>query len=66
MTKKLTEKQNRSERVWEVGRDGHEKAQLQSMSRLSLIEKIKWLEEAQEVFNNLAHQKDHSRDSKTS
>ncbi len=39
--------------IWEKGWDGHEKAQLKRMARLSFQEKIMWLEEAQEVLNSL-------------
>jgi len=46
-----------SERIWESGWDGHEKAQLLRMSRLSFIEKVKWLEAAQEVIYKLENQK---------
>jgi len=44
-------------RLWEVGWDGHEMAQRRRMSRLSFIEKIKWLEEAQELIQNLQRRK---------
>jgi len=40
------------EQIWEKGWDGHEKAQLKRMARLSFREKIKWLEEAQEMSIN--------------
>ncbi|MFC1868092.1 hypothetical protein ACFL0H_08180 [Thermodesulfobacteriota bacterium] len=53
----MSEDYKKSERLWELGWDGHEKAQLLRMSRLSLREKIKWLEEAQEVFENLSKRK---------
>ena len=42
---------------WERGWDGHEKAQLLRMARLSFEEKIKWLEEAQEVIQAMQRQK---------
>jgi hypothetical protein len=41
------------EQIWEKGWDGHEKAQLKRMARLSFQEKIKWLEEAQEQLISL-------------
>ena len=43
-----------SERLWEKGWGGHEKAQLVRMSRLSFREKISWLENAQEVMLRLS------------
>ena len=46
-----------SERIWESGWDGHEKAQLLRMSRLSFIEKVKWLEDAQEMIHELERRK---------
>ena len=53
----MTENDYESKQVWERGWDGHEKAQLKRMSKLSLREKIKWLEEAQEMLENLAKKK---------
>jgi hypothetical protein len=53
----MNEEKDMSELFWETGWDGHEKAQRLRMSRLSLIEKIKWLEDAQEVINRLQGQK---------
>lgn len=38
------------ETLWEKGWNGHKKAQLMRMARLPLRDKIKWLEEAQEVL----------------
>jgi len=38
------------EQLWEKGWDGHEKAQLKRMASLPFREKIKWLEEAQEML----------------
>lgn len=46
-----------SERIWEKGWDGHEKAQLKRMAKLSFREKIKWLEEAQEMLLNAEPQR---------
>ncbi|MBW1806448.1 MAG: hypothetical protein JRJ06_08835 [Deltaproteobacteria bacterium] len=53
----MTETQDMSERIWESGWDGHEKAQLLRMSRLSFIEKVKWLEDAQEMIHELERRK---------
>lgn len=47
-----------SEQLWEKGWDGHEKAQLKRMAELPLREKIKWLEEAQEMLEHIStHEK---------
>lgn len=53
----MTENDIHQERLWEKGWDGHEKAQLKRMSRLSFREKIKWLEEAQEMLLNTSIRK---------
>ena len=53
----MTEKHNESKHEWERGWDGHEKAQLLRMSKLSFKEKIEWLEEAQEMLENSAKKK---------
>jgi HEPN domain-containing protein len=37
------------EQVWEVGWDGHQLAQRQRFARLTLAEKLDWLEEAQRM-----------------
>jgi hypothetical protein len=37
------------ERIWEVGFEGHETAQLRRLARLSFAEKMKWLEEAHQM-----------------
>lgn len=34
-----------AERIWEEGFDGHSKAQMLRLSRLSFAEKLKWLDE---------------------
>ena len=47
---------DRAERVWERGWDGHRVAQLRRLARLSLPEKIAWLEQAQRVAQWLAKQ----------
>ena len=49
----MSEDRKISDHLWEYGWDGHEKAQLIRMSKLCLIEKIRWLEEAQEMLENL-------------
>ena len=43
----------RDERVWESGWDGHELAQRRRMARLSLAEKLEWLEGAQQLVFHL-------------
>ena len=40
--------------MWERGWDGHEDAQRRRLAQLSLIEKIKWLEEAHELVTQLS------------
>lgn len=47
-----------SERVWERGYEGHELAQLRRLAKLSLREKIQWLEEAQEMVLHLQRAKE--------
>lgn len=41
------------EGVWEVGWEGHERAQRRRLGALPLAEKIRWLEEAQEIAEHL-------------
>ena len=45
------------EQVWEVGWDGHQLAQRQRFARLTLAEKLDWLEEAQRMVNRLREAK---------
>ena len=52
----MTNKYPDSEQIWERGWDGHELAQMVRMSKLSFPEKIKWLEEAQELMEKLKAQ----------
>jgi hypothetical protein len=53
----MTDSTDRSEHIWEIGWDGHKKAQLSRMSRLSFTEKIKWLKEAQEMIKGMKQRK---------
>ena len=48
----MTDNDKILEQIWEKGWDGHEKAQLKRMARLPFREKIKWLEEAQEMLTH--------------
>lgn len=41
------------DREWEVGWEGHERAQIRRMARLSLIEKLQWLEEAHRLVRHM-------------
>ncbi len=41
------------ERIWEQGWDGHERAQRARLARLSLDEKLDWLEEAHRLLLRL-------------
>ena len=49
----MPEPDPRDERVWERGWDGHEIAQRRRMARLSLAEKLEWLESAQRLVFHL-------------
>jgi hypothetical protein len=42
------------ERVWEAGYEGHELAQRRRLARLTLAEKLDWLEEAHRLVRRLA------------
>lgn len=42
------------ERVWERGWKGHEVAQLQRLARLTFAEKLRWLEEAARLVEQIA------------
>ncbi len=44
------------EAAWEAGWEGHEQAQLERFARLSLAEKIDWLEQAQQLVLQLQQQ----------
>jgi hypothetical protein len=41
------------EELWPRGFDGHERAQLRRWARMSLADKLAWLEEAEELALNL-------------
>jgi hypothetical protein len=47
----------RDERAWEAGWEGHSLAQLRRLARLPLWEKLAWLEEAQRLAARLAAQR---------
>ena len=49
----MAEPDPRDERVWERGWEGHELAQRRRMARLSLAEKLEWLESAQRLVFHL-------------
>ena len=42
-----------SEQMWERGWDGHERAQRERLARLTLEQKLDWLEEAHRFAMNL-------------
>jgi hypothetical protein len=42
-----------SERVWEAGWDEHRQRQLERLAKLSLAEKLEWLEQAHRVVMQL-------------
>ena len=50
------------ERIWERGWDGHELAQRRRMARLSLAEKLEWLESAQRLVLHLKREGPPSRE----
>ena len=50
----MPETDPRDERVWERGWQGHELAQRRRMARLSLAEKLEWLESAQRLVFHLS------------
>lgn len=39
--------------IWESGWDGHELAQLQRLAKLSMEQKIRWLESAQQLVQRI-------------
>ena len=49
----MSERGPQDERVWEPGWEGHSEAQARRFAALSLIEKIRWLEEAQKTAESL-------------
>lgn len=49
----MAEPDPRDERMWERGWDGHERAQRRRMARLSLADKLEWLESAQRLVFHL-------------
>ena len=56
-----------SEAGWDVGWEGHSLAQLRRMAKLTLIEKLEWLEQAQRTVEQLntsraGHVRDTDRD----
>jgi len=53
-----------SEKLWEKGWNGHEKAQLKRMAELPFREKIKWLEEAQQILVHISTSQENKRKNK--
>ena len=45
------------EHEWERGWEGHERSQRRRLSKLPLSQKLQWLEEAQQVIENLRRSK---------
>jgi hypothetical protein len=41
------------ERIWEVGFEGHERAQLRRMAAMTFRQKLEWLEEAHRLVLKL-------------
>lgn len=54
----MSERTDTADRVWEHGWEDHSQAQLLRLARLSLPEKIAWLEQAHRVVRHLAQSKD--------
>lgn len=53
----MSTRADNEEQTWERGWDGHALEQLRRLARLSLGEKIAWLEQAQRVARHLTAQK---------
>lgn len=53
----MTDGPRKDEGEWEVGWDGHRDAQRRRTAKLSLNEKIRWLEEAQQLAEHLQRKK---------
>ena len=53
------------DREWEVGWAGHSEAQKRRLAALPLAEKIRWLEEAQLLVENLRRSREAQRKSET-
>ena len=58
----MAELGSREDRVWESGWDGHAEAQRARIARLSLEEKLRWLEEAQHLLQHLRRGPGRKRD----
>lgn len=42
------------DRLWERGWDGHERAQRRRLAKLTLSQKLEWLEQAHDLVRHLA------------
>lgn len=49
----MTEAYDKARLIWETGWDGHEKAQLLRMAALPFEEKLRWLDQAQDVIQTI-------------
>ena len=49
----MSESVRPEEPAWEGGWDGHQRARRQRMAKLSLIDRLQWLEEAHRVARHL-------------
>ena len=49
----MSDSDPREERLWESGWQAHTLAQRRRLARLSLAEKLRWLEEAQRLVGHL-------------
>ena len=53
----MTEIREKAHLMWETGWDGHEKAQLLRMAALTFEEKLRWLEETQNLIQAIQQNK---------
>jgi hypothetical protein len=49
----MPERDPREKQMWEAGWEGHAEAQRARIARLPLVEKLRWLEEAQAIIVHL-------------
>jgi hypothetical protein len=61
MESRSSEANPEEEAAWECGWDSHARAQRRRWARLSLIEKIRWLEEAQQIVQRFEAQRSSRR-----
>ena len=57
----MKEANSADDKLWDRGWDEHKKRQLQRQAKLSLAEKLEWLEEAQRLSERLIAQGNRSK-----